>query len=618
MYPELNQKCPNMAFHKSKPLISSKYQTTFTSRLVFVIYFLFVLIQVNAKEIDSKTDLLQEESLAAEHRSYDRGHRKHAGQSQTQQQNYNDYGLTTSSNSSWPSTKPEVSQIKQLNVKCEKNHMRVHIEFDRPFYGLIFSKGHYNDGNGACVHLPAGSGHLTTNFDIFLGACGMTSSGANQGQLITQPGQTSGLYIENTIVIQYDPQVQEIYDQARKLRCTWYDYYEKSVSFRPFNVEMQDAVTANFLGDNIQCWMQIQVGKGPWASEVAGIVKIGQTMTMVLAIKDEENKFDMLVRNCIAHDGKHQPIQLVDEYGCVVRSKIMSKFQKVKNFGNSATVVSYAYFQAFKFPDTMNVHFQCVIQVCRYECPEPVCDGGQSEIQAASAGSSSVQHLLTAATQLQADYGSSPSIPKDSSSNSNIVIGKAIGNGASPVFPANLLLSRSGELKTSEISDNAQTPAINTRTPTEMHQSLAQRQLANLLSNVKPRTLKLMENANYTDSRNLTAKLIETGQLKLRSRRNVQFKNIPTEKMIQVVAPGDVAFAADIAVPLENVNEELIPEELRSRSVCISTIGFATGLLVLLCLLVVSSLVATFLYLRIRQISSTFRKQQYIPNTMFH
>lgn len=83
--------------------------------------------------------------------------------------------------------------------------------------------------------------------------------------------------------------------------------------------------------------MQIQVGKGPWASEVAGIVKIGQTMTMVLAIKDEENKFDMLVRNCIAHDGKHQPIQLVDEYGCVVRSKIMSKFQKVKNFGNSAT-----------------------------------------------------------------------------------------------------------------------------------------------------------------------------------------------------------------------------------------------------------------------------------------
>ena len=83
------------------------------------------------------------------------------------------------------------------------------------------------------------------------------------------------------IVLQYDPLVQEVFDQARKLRCTWYDYYEKSVTFRPFQVNMLNAVTANFLGDNLQCWMQIQSGKGPWSSEVSGIVKIGQTMTMV-------------------------------------------------------------------------------------------------------------------------------------------------------------------------------------------------------------------------------------------------------------------------------------------------------------------------------------------------
>ena len=121
--------------------------------------------------------------------------------------------------------------------------------------------------------------------------------------------------------------------------------------------------------------LAFQVGKGPWASEVSGIVKIGQTMTMVLAIKDDENKFDMLVRNCVAHDGKRAPIQLVDAYGCVTRPKIMSRFHKIKNFGASASVVSYAYFQAFKFPDSMNVHFQCVIQVCRFQCPEPKCGG---------------------------------------------------------------------------------------------------------------------------------------------------------------------------------------------------------------------------------------------------
>lgn len=112
---------------------------------------------------------------------------------------------------------------------------------------------------------------------------------------------------------------------------------------------------------------------------MAGIVKIGQTMTMVLAIKDEENKFDMLVRNCFAHDGKRGPIELVDKSGCITRPKLMSKFTKIKNFGSSATVLSYAHFQAFKFPDSMEVHFQCTIQICRHQCPEQ-CSAGPNGI----------------------------------------------------------------------------------------------------------------------------------------------------------------------------------------------------------------------------------------------
>jgi hypothetical protein len=147
---------------------------------------------------------------------------------------------------------------------------------------------------------------------------------------------------------------------------------------------MLDVVRADFAGDNVGCWMQIQVGKGPWASEVSGLVKIGQTMTMVLAIKDDEQKFDMLVRNCMAHDGKRAPIQLVDQKGCVTRPKLMSKFTKIKNFGASASVLSYAHFQAFKFPDSMEVHFQCTIQICRYQCPDQCNDAPAAAAPAAN------------------------------------------------------------------------------------------------------------------------------------------------------------------------------------------------------------------------------------------
>lgn len=109
-------------------------------------------------------------------------------------------------------------------------------------------------------------------------------------------------------------------------------------------------------------------------------MKIGQTMTMVLAIKDEENKFDMLVRNCFAHDGKRGPIELVDKTGCITRPKLMSRFTKIKNFGSSATVLSYAHFQAFKFPDSMEVHFQCTIQICRHQCPEQCSASGANAL----------------------------------------------------------------------------------------------------------------------------------------------------------------------------------------------------------------------------------------------
>ena len=268
----------------------------------------------------------------------------------------------------WQSPSSDIAKIQLIEVMCEKDRIKVSVNFDRPFQGIIFSKGYYSDQN--CVHLQPTSGTVQAVFEIEQNTCGLVTSGN-----VNTNGQPNpaGSFVENTIIIQYDPQVQEVWDQARRLRCTWYDYYEKAVTFKPFQVNMLNAVTANFLGDSLQCWMQIQVGKGPWASEVSGIVKIGQTMTMVLGIKDEENKFDMLVRNCVAHDGKRTPIQLVDELGCIQRPKIMSGFQKIKNFGASATVVSYAYFQAFKFPDSMNVHFQCVIQVCRFSCPEPTC-----------------------------------------------------------------------------------------------------------------------------------------------------------------------------------------------------------------------------------------------------
>ncbi|XP_001944518.2 uncharacterized protein LOC100160987 [Acyrthosiphon pisum] len=537
----------------------------------------------------------------------------------------------------WPlQAVPDAVKIKHLQVQCEKTHMRVNIEFDRPFYGVIFSKGYYSDPH--CVHVKPGTGHLSATFEILLNSCGMTSSGGagggGGGGAVSGYGQTpSGSYVENTIIIQYDPYVQEVWDQARKLRCTWYDFYEKAVTFQPFQVDMLHAVTANFLGDNLQCWMQIQVGKGPWASEVSGIVKIGQTMTMVLAIKDEENKFDMLVRNCVAHDGKRTPIQLVDHNGCVIRPKIMYKFQKIKNFGPSASVVSFTYFQAFKFPDSMNVHFQCVIQVCRYHCPEPKCPGDYALPQHAadatggdyaSPGLNSVhpnEYGPPPPPQL-ADYPAYPD-PRHPSGPAGayselkpeIVLPNAAPPSASSPKPSQAdAAAAAGDdrndgndadddglnLPPPPLPGHGASYATVKRQGTVGGDEQQQQQHMNLVSlGGRPRSVD-MDAATKPHRHHRRS----TGDPEL---------DVNTSRIIQVVAPGDVNFALNVPNSGNGTNGsggngDTVVMSTRSGhsadSVCISVPSFVAGLAMLLSVLVVACLVVTFLFLRVRSMNS--------------
>jgi Zona pellucida-like domain len=379
---------------------------------------------------------------------------------------------------------------------------------------------------------------------------------------------------------------------------------------------MLHAVTANFLGDNLQCWMQIQVGKGPWASEVSGIVKIGQTMTMVLAIKDDENKFDMLVRNCVAHDGKRAPIQLVDQHGCVVRPKIMSKFQKIKNFGPSASVVSFAYFQAFKFPDSMNVHFQCVIQVCRYNCPEPKCGNGG---HAAIAG----EYGLPGPS---GDYGP-PHLPDygvDPRHQAADATGAYSENQESVVPPPQAQTSQSGtnanvsEDQSEEQQASASTPqqqVVPNPQSNEVHlppppppgqggYSTVKRKdtfdnSGNLMTlGGRPRSVEGLDDLRGIRRRRETETMSIVVKPRIYKRDAQEMTDVNTSRTIQVVAPGDVNFALN-----NSANNETVVFQSRTvdpDTICMSVPSFVGGLVMLLLVLAVASLVAAFLFVRVR------------------
>lgn len=94
--------------------------------------------------------------------------RQHQQHQQHQHQHPNEIpdekAVASSTNELWSSPATDTPKIISLDVKCEKKGMKVFLQFDKPFYGIVFSKGHYNNIN--CVYLPAGLGRSSANFEI--------------------------------------------------------------------------------------------------------------------------------------------------------------------------------------------------------------------------------------------------------------------------------------------------------------------------------------------------------------------------------------------------------------------------------------------------------------------
>ena len=61
-----------------------------------------------------------------------------------------------SSDSFWPLSQPDCPKITNIQVQCKRTSIQVRMDFNQPFLGMVFSKGHFSDQN--CVHLTAKSG----------------------------------------------------------------------------------------------------------------------------------------------------------------------------------------------------------------------------------------------------------------------------------------------------------------------------------------------------------------------------------------------------------------------------------------------------------------------------
>ncbi|KAF7386497.1 hypothetical protein HZH68_013629 [Vespula germanica] len=257
--------------------------------------------------------------------------------------------------------------IHNISVECGKTMMTINIEFNRAFDGVIYSKGFFM--NPDCRYVEQNSGKTEYSFTVSLDSCGT--------QFINDfEGEAGQAYLENVLVLQTfkqkslqnEPGIQEVWDTVRRVRCLWEGNINKALSVN-LSVDMLNQEIVTFSGDTAVAKLDIQIGKGPFAPIADGLVKIGETMTLVVTLEGDP-AFDLQVRDCVARDeSSTNTLQLTDERGCILKPKLFGAFQKTNDTGNTgASIIAYAFFQAFKFPDVMDLFIECNVELCKTDC----------------------------------------------------------------------------------------------------------------------------------------------------------------------------------------------------------------------------------------------------------
>ncbi|KAA0183843.1 hypothetical protein HAZT_HAZT001474 [Hyalella azteca] len=190
----------------------------------------------------------------------------------------------------------------------------------------------------------------------------------------------------NTIVIQFDPLVQEVWDTARRISCSWRNNYSKQVNFKPLSIAMLDVVRSDFKGEPLKCWMDIRRGIYPNTRPLEGVLPIGEDVSVMVFLEDKEKRMDVGVRDCWAlpsddFDDRNLPrVQLTSFDGCplleiyiVNKHRNSSRLRKEKLMGNwqsryeesgaGSTLVTYSKLSAFKFPDYPQIYLTCNVEV---------------------------------------------------------------------------------------------------------------------------------------------------------------------------------------------------------------------------------------------------------------
>ncbi|KAI8432297.1 hypothetical protein MSG28_004717 [Choristoneura fumiferana] len=245
-------------------------------------------------------------------------------------------------------------------VECQRNVSK----FSHILY--IFAGYSYDPD---CMYIN-GSGRDYYEFYIQLNRCG--TLGRNSQQDDTRKHPTKNL-MWNTITVQYNPLIEEELDEHFKVTCEYgYDFW-KTVTFPFLDVEVATGNPVVFTLQPPECYMEIRAGYGASGARVSGPVRVGDPLTLLIYMRSSYDGFDIVVNDCFAHNGATKRIQLIDEHGCPVDDKLISRFRGSWSEAGVFETQVFAYMKTFRFTGSPALYIECDVRMCHGRCPSQPC-----------------------------------------------------------------------------------------------------------------------------------------------------------------------------------------------------------------------------------------------------
>uniref|UniRef100_A0A1B0D5E8 Uncharacterized protein n=1 Tax=Phlebotomus papatasi TaxID=29031 RepID=A0A1B0D5E8_PHLPP len=259
------------------------------------------------------------------------------------------------------------TRVQHIEAECQDDYMKIRIGFNGSFAGLLYSAGYAYDPD--CMYIN-GSGRDYYEFYIQLNRCGTLGKNAHGEDSRKNPTKN---FMWNTITVQYNPLIEEEFDEHFKVTCEYgYDFW-KTVTFPFLDVEVATGNPVVFTLSPPECYMEIRNGYGINGARVAGPVRVGDPLTLIIYMRSKYDGFDIVVNDCYAHNGANKRIQLIDEFGCPVDDKLISRFRGSWSESGIFETQVFAYMKTFRFTGSPALYIECDVRMCHGRCPSQPC-----------------------------------------------------------------------------------------------------------------------------------------------------------------------------------------------------------------------------------------------------